>query len=76
LGTLQANLSSRGPCGAQNLKVEIQSELDNPGIVAGRDDAPEIASIEHLSRCWVDAATGGNESIQVADGIGEIRMIE
>ena len=57
-------------------KVELQSELDNSRIVACGDNAAEIAGIEHLSRRRIDAATGGNESIQVADGISEIRMIE
>ncbi len=62
--------------GAQGSKVELQSELDNSRIVARGDDAAEIAGIEHLSRCGVDTATGGKESVQVADGIGEIRMIQ
>ncbi len=57
-------------------KVELQSELDNSRIVARGDDAAEIAGIEHLSSCEVDTATGGKESVQVADRIGEIRMIE
>jgi len=57
-------------------KVKLQSELDNSRIVACGDDAAEIARTEHLSRRRIDAATRGNESIQVADGISEIRMIE
>ena len=63
-------------CRAQDSKAELQSELDNSGIVARRDDAAEIAGIENVSRRGVDTATGRNQSIQVADGIGEIRMIE
>ena len=35
---------------------------------------PEIASIERLSRRGVDTATRSNESIQVANGIGEMLM--
>ncbi len=69
-------VASRTPVRAQDSKVELQSELDNSRIVACGDDAAEIASIEHLSRGGIDTATGGKESIQVADGIGEIRMIE
>ena len=63
--------ASRTPVRAQDSKVELQSELDNSGIVARGDDAAEIAGIQHLSRRGVDTATG-----EVADGIGEIRMIE
>jgi hypothetical protein len=73
---LQAKLLSRGPRRAQDSKVELQSELDKSRIVACGDDAAEIAGIEHLFPCEVDTATRGKESIHVADGIGEIRMIE
>ena len=57
-------------------KVELHRELDNSGIVACRDDSSEIAATEDLTRCGIDAATRGNQSVQVADGIGEIWMIE
>jgi hypothetical protein len=46
--TIQESISS---------KVELQSELDNSRIVAGGDDAAEIAANEHLSRRRIDAAT-------------------
>jgi len=52
-------------------KVEFQRQLDNPGIVACRDDATKAARADYLPGCGVDA--GG---IQVADRICEIWMIE
>src|SRR6266436_6004817 len=57
-------------------KVELQSKLDNPWVVAGRDDASKVTRIEDLPRCGVDTAARGNEGIQVADRIGEVRVIE
>ena len=60
----------------RNSKIKLQGELDNPRIAARGDDATKIAGIQDLPCCWIDTASGGDESIQVADGIGEIRMIE
>src|SRR6266481_1791413 len=57
-------------------KVELQTKLNNPWIVARGDDAAEVASIEDLPGRGVNAAARGNESIQVADRIGEVRVIE
>src|SRR6266481_1297717 len=57
-------------------KVELQSKLDNPWVVAGRDDASKVTRIEDLPRCGVDTAARGNEGIQVANRIGEVRVIE
>src|SRR5712691_5162862 len=57
-------------------KVELQSELDSPWVVARRDDASKVTRIEDLPRCGVDTAARGNEGIQVADRIGEVRVIE
>ncbi len=55
------------------LEQQLQSELDNPGIVACGDDVPEIASIEHLSRCRVDTATRGNKRIFKPD-VGSLAL--
>src|SRR5216684_2047321 len=57
-------------------KVELQTKLNNPWIVARGDDASKVAKIEDPPRCWVNAAARGNEGIQVADGIGEVRVVE
>src|SRR5690242_2489462 len=65
-----------GPCRPRDSKGELKSKLDNSRIAAGRDDAAEIAANEHLSRRRIDAAIRCDESIQVADGIGKIWMIE
>ena len=70
--TISAKMQVR----ARNSKIKLQSELDNSRIAARRDDATKIARIQDLPCCWIDTASGGEESIQVADGIGEIRMIE
>src|SRR6266446_9928412 len=59
-----------------HLKVELQTKLNNPWIVARGDDASKVARIEDTPRCWVNAAARGNEGIQVADRIREIRVIE
>ena len=63
-------------CRAQDSKVELQSELDNSRIAARRDDATKVARIQDLPCCRVDMASGSCEGVQVADGIGEIGMIE
>src|SRR5712692_5811897 len=57
-------------------KVELQTKLNNPWIVARGDDAAEVARIEDPPRCWVNAAARGNEGIQVADWLGDVRAIE
>jgi len=74
--TQTLSVASKTPERAQGSKVELQSELDNSRIVACEDDAAEIAAIEHLSRRGIYTATRGEESIQVADRIGKVRMIE
>ena len=58
------------------LKIELQRELEDSRIVACRDDAAEVAGIEDPSRCWVNAAAGGNQGIQVADRICQVWVIE
>src|SRR6266436_6016835 len=57
-------------------KVELQSKLANPWSVAVRDYTSQVTRIEDLPRCGVDTAARGNEGIQVADRIGEVRVIE
>jgi len=74
--TQTLSVASKTPERAQGSKVELQSELDNSRIVAGGDDASEVAAIEDSSRCGVDVAAGCNKGVHVADGVGEIRMIE
>src|SRR5260370_42498779 len=61
---------------ANGLEVELQGELKNSRVVARRDDASKVTRIEDLPRCWVNAAARGDEGIQVADWIGEVRVIE
>ena len=75
-GTLRANLSSRGPCSAQNSKVELQSELDNPGTIACGDDTTEVASTKDLTRCGINASAGSKKGVEVADRIREVRVVE
>src|SRR6266436_401150 len=58
------------------LKIELQRELEDPGVVACGDDASKVARIQDPPRCWVDAAAGGNEGIQVADRISKVCVIE
>ena len=50
--------------------------MDNPGIGACGDDATEVASIEDLTRCGINAAARGEQGVQVADRIREVRMVE
>src|SRR5260370_271201 len=57
-------------------KVELQTKLNNPWIVARRDDASKVARIDDLRRCWVNATARCEESIHVADRIREVRVIE
>src|SRR6266478_1403973 len=59
-----------------SLKIELQRELEDSGVVACRDDASKVARIENLSRCWVNAAARGKEGVEVADRISEVRVIE
>src|SRR2546428_12150314 len=58
------------------LKIELQRELEDPGVVACRDDASKVARIEDTPRCWVNAAARGEESIQITDRIRKVRVIE
>ena len=57
-------------------KIELQAELDNSRIVAGRDDAAKIARSEDPSCSWIDATAGCKESVQITDGICEVYVIE
>src|SRR5713101_1502722 len=61
---------------ANGLEGELQGELQDPRVVACRDDASKVAGIEDLPRCGINAPAGGKQSVEVADRIGEVRVIE
>src|SRR6266849_2616501 len=61
---------------ANGLEGELQGELQDPRVVACRDDASKVAGIEYLPRCGINAPAGGKQSVEVADRIGEVRVIE
>jgi hypothetical protein len=50
--------------------------MDYPGITAGRDDASERFRVDDSAGVRIDAAAGGRHGVQVADGIGEVRVVE
>ena len=61
---------------ANRLEIELQRELENSRIVACRDDASEVAGIEDLPGHGINFAARGKQSVEVADRVGEVRMIE
>ena len=61
---------------ANALQGELQGELQDPRVVACRDDAPKVARIEDLPRCWVNAAARSKQGGEVPDRIGEVWVVE
>ncbi len=51
----------------RSLEIELQCELNQPRVIARRDDAPEVAGVNNLSGGWTNA--GG---VEVADGVVEM----
>ena len=65
------------PSVKQNLlKVELHHELNEPGVVARRNDSPEITWTENLASIRVELSPGGDCGVQVADRIGKVHLIE
>src|SRR5205823_9116042 len=58
------------------LEVELQHELNEPGVVARRNDSPEITWTENLASIRVELSPGGDCGVQVADRIGKVHLIE
>jgi hypothetical protein len=56
-------------------EVEFQAELNDPGVAACGDDAAKVTRIEDLARQVINATTWGEESIQIADRIREVRVV-
>ena len=55
--------------------IEAQCELNQPRVVARRDDAPEIAGIpDNLTGIRVNS--GGGNCVEVADRVGEVDVVE
>ena len=59
----------------QDSKIELQSELDDPGIATCGDDTAEVAGIKDPTRCGINAAARGEQGAEVADRIREVRMV-
>src|SRR6266851_2184352 len=57
-------------------EVELQRELEDARVVARGDYATEVARIEDPPGHGVNFAAGGKQSVEVADRIGKIRVIE
>ena len=57
-------------------ELDPQRKLGEPGIGAGRYDPSEIAGLKYATRVGIDDAAGRIHSIQVADRVGEIGMVE
>ena len=56
-------------------EIELQRKLNQPRVVARRSDAAEIAGVDDSAVC-IKAATGGSESVEVADWVREVDLIE
>jgi len=54
--------------------VELQRELDDSRVVAGRDDPPEISRIDDPTGPLINAA--GRDGVEVANRIGEVYVVE
>ena len=58
------------------LVIELQGELNEPWIVARRDDAPEIAGSLDLAGLWINGSARGVYRVKVADRIGKVYVIK
>ena len=56
-------------------ETELQRELNQSGIVARRNHSTEIAGTGDAADS-IDAASGRNHGVQIADWIGKVDMIE
>ena len=58
-------------------EIIFQSELNYPRVIAGRDDLAEVAGVvDDASGVWVDRPAGLCDRVEVADGVGEIDIVE
>ena len=57
-------------------EVDPYPQLNEPRIVAGRDDASEVAGIGYAAGVRVDAAPGRCDHVEVADRIIEVYVVE
>jgi hypothetical protein len=60
-----------GIVGGQLSEIELQCELNQPRVIARRDDAAEVAGVNNLSGVLI--RKGG---VEVADRVAEVDVIE
>ena len=57
-------------------KAHSSRKLNKPRIRRGRDNSSEIAGLQYEAGVRIGAAAGGTHSVQIADWICKVGMIE